>query len=235
MWWTTCHAMTFYIISKNHKHIQANKWQKLVQNSFIHKFYILTHLPWYMIKHITLKGWNGLKPKKCLACTRTCKYTQLIYKYTQMIYSTFYLGVKMYMVCIIVQLDAVKSVKFESSNCIQWSCNSQHNLLIIDWLHGIQRTKTWSTRSWITWASFNSCIMSLFWWLVSHTHMKSASLQPLKNKLRIFCTRPSADLWKGTVQFSMSQKTPIGTGAEQDADGTLDRITDIGTVNNTTM
>ena len=62
-----------------------------------------------------------------------------------------------------------------------------------------------------TWARMSSCMTSLFSLWISQTHMNSTSLWLLKNWSRILCTKLRADFPRGTLQFSMSQKTPMGT------------------------
>uniref|UniRef100_A0A147BRN8 Putative secreted protein n=1 Tax=Ixodes ricinus TaxID=34613 RepID=A0A147BRN8_IXORI len=68
-------------------------------------------------------------------------------------------------------------------------------------------------------ARFSSWITSALSLRMSQTHMNSASRQRWKNCSRMWQTRAMADLPRGTWQFSMSQKTPMGRGEDHSSIG----------------
>lgn len=61
-----------------------------------------------------------------------------------------------------------------------------------------------------TWQLLSSSMTALLSLLMSHTQMNSASRWPWKKRLRIRWTTAPAERPLGTLQFSMSQKTPTG-------------------------
>lgn len=61
-----------------------------------------------------------------------------------------------------------------------------------------------------TWQLLSSWMTALLSLLISQTQMNSASRWPWKKRLRIRWTTAPAERPLGTLQFSMSQKTPTG-------------------------
>lgn len=91
-----------------------------------------------------------------------------------------------------VTMYSMKSIIFNSTIKVIWQ-RIHGFLIIID-----------------TWQLLSSWMTALLSLLISQTQMNSASRWPWKKRLRIRWTTAPAERPLGTLQFSMSQKTPTG-------------------------